>query len=327
MKRVLLDSYGDPPNGLRCAEVPALPAPRDDQVLFDVRLYPINPADINFCQGSYRLRPELPATPGAECVGVVSAVGPKVTRFAPGDRVINLQRENWAQQRLVREVDLVRVPEGIADEQAAMLRINPPTASLLLSDIVSLESGDWVVQDVANSAVGRWIIRLAARRGLRTINVVRREALFPMLKALGADACVVDGPDLGERIRAATGGVAPALGIDAIGGAASVRIADSIRDGGTLACYGAMSGEPPSVTYANLLYRNVALRGFVLGNYLARRDAAQIEALYAGLATMLADGSLSVPVERIYPIEEIREAVAHAMRGERGGKILVSPNA
>ncbi len=326
MKRVLLDSYGNPPDGLRCADVPNLPDPVDDQVLFDVRYFPINPADVNFCQGTYRLRPALPATPGAECVGFVRAIGPKVTRLAPGDRVINLQRENWAQARLVREADLVRVPAGIPDEQAAMLRINPPTASLLLSDIVPLSPGDWVVQDVANSSVGRWIIRLARKRGLRTVNVVRRASLFPMLEALGADACVVDGPDLGARVRAAAGGVAPALGIDAVGGAASVRIADAVRDGGTLACYGAMSGEPPSLTYANLLFRDVAVRGFVLGNFLARHGAGTVATLYEELAAMLVDGDLSVPVERIYPIEEIRAAVAHAMRGERGGKILVAAN-
>ncbi|MGE0312170.1 MAG: zinc-dependent alcohol dehydrogenase family protein [Lautropia sp.] len=326
MKRVLLDSYGNPPQGLRCAEVPDLPEPLGDQVLFDVRFFPINPADINFCQGTYRLRPDLPATPGAECVGFVRAVGPSVTRFAPGDRVINLQRENWAQARLVREADLVPVPAGIDDEQAAMLRINPPTASLLLSDVVTLAPGDWIVQNVANSSVGRWIVRLARRRGLRTVNVVRRESLRPMLEALGADACVVDGPNLGARVRAAAGGVAPALGIDAIGGAASIRIADAIRDGGTLACYGAMSGEPPALTYANLLFRDVAVRGFVLGNFLARRSTAAVAALYGELASMLVDGDLRVPVEWIYPIDEITAAVGHAMRGERSGKILVAAN-
>ena len=86
-----------------------------------------------------------------------------------------------------------------------MLRINPPTALLLLTDIVALKPGDWVIQNVANSAVGRLVIRLARPRGVQTVNVVRRESLFAELKALGADACVVDGPDLAERGQGADG--------------------------------------------------------------------------------------------------------------------------
>ena len=59
--------------------------------------FPINPADMWFCRGSYRLKPPLPATPGAECVGRVTAVGAGVKHVKTGDLVINLQRENWAQ--------------------------------------------------------------------------------------------------------------------------------------------------------------------------------------------------------------------------------------
>src|SRR5262245_32690946 len=101
MKQVLLDRYGEPAEVARCGEVPDLAEPKQGQVLFDVLLFPINPADIWFCRGSYRLKPPLPATPGAECVGRVRAVGSGVSHVRPGDLVINLQRENWTQMRLV----------------------------------------------------------------------------------------------------------------------------------------------------------------------------------------------------------------------------------
>ena len=112
--------------------------------------------------------------------------------------MINLQRENWTQRRRVKGDDVIPVPAGLDDLQAAMLRINPPTARLLLSDLVALRPGDWIIQNVANSAVGRFVIRLARARGVRTVNVVRRESLFAELTALGADVCVVDGPELAE---------------------------------------------------------------------------------------------------------------------------------
>src|SRR5512145_3379020 len=178
MKRVVLERYGQPEEVVRCVEGPDVGAPGAGEVVFDVLAFPINPADIGMCKGSYRLRPPLPATPGAECVGRVTAVGSGVTHVKPGDLVINLQRENWTQRRRVKGDDVIAVPAGLPLRQAAMLRINPPTALLMLTDLVELKPGDWVIQNVANSAVGRLLIRLARARGLRTMNVVRRTALF-----------------------------------------------------------------------------------------------------------------------------------------------------
>src|SRR5512132_2361670 len=204
MKQVLIDGYGQPEEFARCAEVPNVGAPGAGEVVFDVLAFPINPADVSFCRGTYRLKPPLPATPGAECIGRVTAVGTGVSHVKPGDLVINLQRENWTQKRRVDAADVIAVPAALDLRQAAMLRINPPTALLLLTDIVDLKPGDWVIQNVANSAVGRLLIRLARPRGVKTVNVVRRESLFGELKALGADACVVDGPDLPAAVKAQT---------------------------------------------------------------------------------------------------------------------------
>ncbi len=72
MKQVLIDRYGTPWDVARCADVPDVGEPAADEVVFDVLAFPINPADMWFCKGSYRLKPPLPATPGAECVGRVT---------------------------------------------------------------------------------------------------------------------------------------------------------------------------------------------------------------------------------------------------------------
>jgi len=326
MKKILLDAYGAPESVARCAEVDDVGAPGPGEVVFDVLAFPINPADVWFCKGHYRLRPPLPATPGAECVGRVVAVGEGVASLAVGDLVINLQRENWTQRRRVREVDLVRVPPGLPLQQAAMLRINPPTALLMLTDLVELKPGDWVLQNVANSAVGRWVIRLAKARGLRTLNVVRRAALFDELQALGADACVVDGPDLVREVQQITGNASIRLALDAVAGQATARLADCVADGGTVCSYGSMTGEDPVMPRGALIYRGVRLEGFMLGRFLAPRSREQIEAIYGELAGVIQRGELQAPVARIYPIEQIGDALVHAQQGERGGKILVAPN-
>ncbi|MBM3645428.1 MAG: zinc-dependent alcohol dehydrogenase family protein [Alphaproteobacteria bacterium] len=326
MKQVQIDRYGTPWEVARCAEVADVGAPRPGEVVFDVLAFPINPADMWFCRGAYRLRPLLPATPGAECVGRIAAVGAGVTDLRPGDLVINLQRENWAQRRRVKAEDAVPLPAGIALRQAAMLRINPPTALLMLTDFEHLAAGDWVVQNVANSAVGRILIVLARQRGIRTVNVVRRPELADELAALGADHVLVDGPDLGDRVKRSTGDARIRLALDAVGGAATQRLSDCIADSGTVVHYGSMSGEEPVFPRSALIYRGLSLEGFMLGRGLAKRTTAEVREIYAGLAAQLVGGTISAPIDSVYPIERIGEALRHADQGGRNGKILVTPN-
>jgi NADPH:quinone reductase-like Zn-dependent oxidoreductase len=248
-----------------------------------------------------------------------------VTSLRPGDLVINLQRENWAAQRRIAEADAIPIPAGLDLKQAAMLRINPPTAQLLLEDHVALRPGDWVVQNVANSAVGRHIIVLARERGWHTVNVVRRGDVAAELKALGADGVVEDGPDLATRARDAAGGQPIRLGIDAVSGEACKRIADSVADGGVVVTYGSMSGADPVISRA-ALGRGIRLCSFMLGDGLAKRTPEAVRALYAELARKLRDGILTAPIDSTYPIEDIKAALVHAQQGGRHGKVLVLPN-
>ncbi len=326
MKQVLIDRYGAPCEVARCAEVAEVGAPAADEVVFDVLAFPINPADMWFCRGSYRLKPALPATPGAECVGRVTAVGAGVKHVRPGDLVINLQRENWAQRRKVKADDAIPLPAGIDLRQAAMVRINPPTALLMLSDFVELKGGEWVIQNVANSAVGRLLIVLAHQRGLRTVNVVRRPELAAELKALGADLVMVDGDDLARRVALETADAPIRLGVEAVGGGATGRLADCLATDGTLVHYGSMSGEDPRVARGNFTYRGVRLTGFMLGRFLGRRTPQKIREIYGEIARQVMDGKLAAPVDTVYPIDRIKDALAHADKGGRNGKILVSPN-
>ena len=325
MKKIVLDAYGVPEDVARCVDAPDIGAPSAGEVVFDVIAFPINPADIGFCRGNYRIRPPLPATPGAECVGRVAAVGDGVTHVKPGDLVINLQRENWAARRRVKAEDAVPIPAGLDLRQAAMLRINPPTALLMLSDLVPLKRGDWVIQNVANSAVGRLVITLAKAKGIRTVNVTRREDVFPELKALGADICLTDGPDLADRVREATGAAEIPLGLDAVSGAATARIAACLRDEGTICTYGSMTGEAPAVSVADVVFRGMTFTGFMLGRFMAGRSAEEIRTLYAELGGEMLKGAIHAPVDSVYPIEDIREALIRAQTGGRQGKVLVSP--
>ena len=326
MKQVQIAAYGMPESVAQCVDVEDVGVPDVSEVVFEVLAFPINPADIRFCRGVYRTTPPLPAVPGAECVGRVLRTGAGVTSVRAGDLVINLMRENWAQRRRVSEQDVIRLPGEIDLRQAAMVRINPPTAYLLLKDFIALRPDDWIIQNVANSAVGRLVISIAKKRGVRTINVTRRDDVFSELNALGADICLLDGDDLAERASRRLNGAPIRLGFDAVGGESTKQMGQAICDEGVLVSYGSMSYSAPTVNLADLSFRGITHKGFMLGRALAKRDRAGVQAIYDELIAQILDGTIYAPVEAVYPIEKIQEALAHSQRPAHGGKILVAPN-
>jgi mitochondrial enoyl-[acyl-carrier protein] reductase / trans-2-enoyl-CoA reductase len=326
MKQVQFTAFGVPHEVAACVEVPEVGDPGPDEVVIEVEAFPINPADLLTITGAYAVRPQLPATLGAECVGGILAVGSNVRDLAIGDRVINLGRDNWCQQRKVPAAQALKVPGNADVLQLAMLKVNPATALLMLRHYVALQPSDWVIQDAANSGVGTNLIRLAKADGIRTANVVRRNALIEPLTAIGADVVVVDGDDLAERVRQATGDAPIRLAIDAIGGAMVLRLADCLAEGGTVVNYGLLSGEPCQLGAHHTIFKGITLTGFWLQKALTSMPRPELEALYAELAGRVASGALRVEIEATYPIEEIKAALAHAEREGRRGKILVTPN-
>jgi mitochondrial enoyl-[acyl-carrier protein] reductase / trans-2-enoyl-CoA reductase len=326
MKQVQFTAFGVPHEVAACVEVPEVGPPGPDEVVIEIEAFPINPADLLTITGAYAVRPELPATLGAEGVGRIVAVGSGVRELTVGDRVINLGRDNWCQRRKVPATQALKVPADADVLQLAMLKVNPATALMMLRNYVPLQPGDWVIQDAANSGVGTNLIRLAKADGMRTVNVVRREALIDPLSAIGADTVVVDGDDLAARVRQATGGAPIRLAIDAIGGAIVLRLADCLAEGGTVVNYGLLSGQPCQLGAHHTIFKSITLTGFWLQKALTSMPRRDLEALYADLAGRVASGALRVEVEATYPIEEIKAALAHAAREGRGGKVLVTPN-
>ena len=206
MKVIEYGRFGAPHDVCRCIDIDAPGPPGADELIVEIAPCPINPADLLTIAGTYPGPAALPSRAGIEGAGHVVAQGDAVPAFAIGDPVISLGRANWAQCVALKESQAIKLPAGIDMRQSAMLKANPASAHLMLANYVALKDGDWVIQNAANSAVGRHVIALARARGLHTANVVRRAALVADLEAIGADVVVVDGDDLAERFAVASGG-------------------------------------------------------------------------------------------------------------------------
>ncbi|MEM7270096.1 MAG: zinc-binding dehydrogenase, partial [Pseudomonadota bacterium] len=180
--------------------------------------------------------------------------------------------------------------------------------------------------NAANSAVGLHLIRFAKERGVKTVNLVRREAQIEPLLKHGADLVLVGGEDQAARMRDAIGDARVALGIDAIGGAATRWMADAVSDGGIVVNYGYLSGDPCEIEPGHLIVRGQTLTGFWLAGWMASASREAKVALYKDVARAFTSGRIVSPVEATYSLDQISEALSHAWRGGRGGKILLTPN-
>lgn len=327
MKRAIIERTGAPAEVVRVVEVhtPGEPGPHD--ALLELVASPIHPADLLTIMGRYATSSgPMPKILGKEGLGRVVAVGPMVKHLKPGDLTpILLPNDGvWQEQQILDASSLVALPPGGDPMQYAMAIGNPATARLMLSTIVPLQLGDWVVQNAANSAVGQYLIQLAKRDGIRTVNVVRRGGLEDKLFSLGADVVLVDGPDLPQRVATSTGGVPIKVAFDAVSGEAAARLAACLTAGGTLCNYGMLSGKNVHVSPAHLIGSGILVRGFWVTSALAKMDREARAKLFAEIIPLVASGTIKAEVEATYPLERVHEALAHALRGERNGKILLT---
>ncbi len=303
-----------------------MPSPGPGEALIAMQAAPINPSDLHTISGRYGLLPALPAVAGNEAVGTVMAVGEGVRQVEIGERVVVPPGfGTWTTHLVVPAHRLWTVPRDVDPLQLAMVRVNPPTAALMLRQFVALQPGDWVLQNAANGSVGECVIQLAHHMGLRTVNVVRRDDAMAPLVERGGDVVLVDGPDLAARVAEATHGVGIRLGLDGVGGRATDRLASALTESATVVHYGASGGESSRLSPRSLIFRDITLRGFWLVHWFRRAAFDEQLVLYRELTAMMARGDLQIRVEATFPLARVHEAVEHAAREGRAGKVLLTP--
>jgi len=320
MKALQFTRFGSPDEVVELADVPEPGAPGPGEVLLAPEYSPINHSEILRVQGRYPLLPtSFPAIAGNEAVARVLAVGSGVQELKPGDRVVvPPTHATWREQLVLPSVGLFPLPERADRQQLSMISINPPTAALLLSEYAELTRGDWVLQNAGNSGVGRSVIAFARHRGLRTVSIVRRPEPVSELRELGADVVLVDGPDVRSRVAEATSAAPIRLAIDGVSGQSTATLSGCLAPGGAVVLYSILSGHSGVADGLDLIFRNIAIRGFWLYSSPHRGSPRVVDAMKLG-AQLIAEHKLHFPIASIYPLTAARDALRHALKG---GKVL-----
>ncbi len=327
MKAARYNRFGKPANVLEVVDTD-IASPGSGEVIISVEAAPIHLADLYMMEGWNGDNVSLPMTPGFEGIGRIVEIGAEVDDWKPDDRVfLPIACGAWSQQVKVSAQGLVRAPEGDS-AQLSLFTINPLTFHLVLEDFGNLKQDDWIIQNAANSNCGLYLITLAKMRGIKTVNVVRRESLIPQFKELGADVVLVDGPDLANRVTEATKGEPIRLALDALNGDAVTRLGECLEDGGTILCYGRLSGEPCKIPPDFLFIRNIKLIGFYTARQTEQRTTKEVEDMLVYLADLVANGTLKAKIAATYPLTEVVDASIHARKvgDDRNGKIILLPN-
>ena len=325
MRLAQYDVNGKPQDVIKIIDKPT-PKPGKGEVTIQIEAAPIHLADLYCMMGKESFKMPLPATPGFEGVGRILEVGDGVNNFKEGDRVFPpLASNTWCDVIRVSCKGLIRAPKGRSDI-LSLLSINPPTSYLILEDFGNLKEGDWIIQNAANSNCGRYLIELAKLKGIKTVNLVRREEVIPDLIRLGGDVVLVDNENISEEMIKATNGAKPKLGIDAVNGMATARMANCLEDNSTILAYGMLTDEPCMLPADVVFMRNIKLEGFYTIRQFENRTELEIAEIYKHLSDLFESGNLSTEIAQVYSLDMVKDAVEHAGRrgSDRNGKIILT---
>ncbi|MCW1887108.1 2-enoyl thioester reductase domain-containing protein [Luteolibacter flavescens] len=322
MQALRFHEFGKPQDVLKLEPL-ELPPLAEGEVRLKILAAPVNPADLNFIEGTYGVKPELPAVPGIEGCGEV--IESRSSDLRIGDRAIMLRRAgSWATHVQLPADHLFKIPADLDPLQAAMLKVNPATAWRLLTGTGTPASGSWIVQNAANSAVGRCVIAVARELGIRTINLVRRPELIDELQALGADLVVTD-DDAGMDAVKSAGAGKPALAFNCVGGESALRLMNLLAPGGIHITYGAMARRPLTVPNGLLIFKDLQLRGLWITKWIESAPKQELDEAYAKLAALMTNGSLTMPVDSTHSLESSGTALERVSAAGRDGKVLLVP--
>ncbi|CAD5226623.1 unnamed protein product [Bursaphelenchus xylophilus] len=330
-KAIRYHKAGDPLRVLQLDTINVNTKLEPTQVLIRWLMAPVNPLDINRIQGAYVLKNEYPQIAGSEGVGKIVKVGSGVDGLKVGDKVIGGApvTSTWTEFGVSFQDGLQVIHPNVDLVSAATLKINPPTAYIMLKEYEDLAPGDYVIQNSANSAVGRCVIQQAKAFGLKTVNIVRErpnvEELKKELIALGADFVFTEEEFKNDGRKFVKSLDRPIkLACNGVGGRSALAISAVLGYGRTCVTYGGMSMKPSEFSTSSLLFNDLKAVGVAVTSFVTNpKNEKKVKNMFNELQDLILSGQLTPPPAKIHPLSDFKQALRDHLDGRKGKQMLL----
>jgi NADPH:quinone reductase len=322
MKAVVITRAGGP-EVLEVREVET-PEPTGDQMRVRVRAAGLNRADLLQRAGGYAAPPGSPADiPGLEFAGEVDAVGPLVTSWKPGQRVMGIAGGGGqAEYILTQEGTLVEIPENLSFVEAAGIPEVFMTAHDALFTQAGLQMGERVLIHAAGSGVGTAAIQLAHAVGATVFGTSRTPSKLERAKPLGLDVALSD-QNFAEEIKRLTKGAGVHVVLDFMGASYMAQNLEVLGAWGRMIFLATLGGAQANVNLGLVMAKRILIRGTTMRTRTLEEKLAVTRRFATQVLPLLANGKVKPIIEQTYPMSEIAEA--HQVMGENKnfGKLVV----
>ena len=324
MKAMVCEAFGGP-EVLALREVPDPPPPGPGEITVRIRARGVQYVDVLMLAGKYQFRPDPPFIPGGEAAGEVVAVGPDVTEFVVGDRVMSRHTLGACAELGNAKAALCdKVPQGMSLEAAGVFRGAYSTAYHALLQRGRLQAGEWVLVHGAAGGIGIAAIQVARLFGAKVIATASSEEKRAACLEEGADHAIDYSGGFVDKVKALTGGYGVDIVYDPIGAEVAEESLRCLAWCGRLLILGFLGGGPTNIRSNYLLIKGIDVVGVRMGGF---NDAAPELAIanMRELTKLAAEGKLKPRISHRFPLERAAEALQAVIDRKVIGKaVLVS---
>ena len=322
MRALLCHKFGSP-SDLRIEDIPA-PEPGPGQVVIGVEAAGVNFPDLLMIQGKYQRLPPFPFAPGCEAAGVIRRLGPDVSGWKVGDRVMAFVGHGaFAEEVAVEARRLARLPSTFDAITGAAFMLTYGTALHALADRGTLRRDETLLVLGAAGGVGSAAIEIGKTLGARVIAAASSDEKLAFCKSIGADEIInYSREDFRDRVRDLTGGRGVDVAFDPVGGSLAEPTVRSMARGGRYLVVGFAQGEIPRIPLNLPLLKNCAIVGVTWGSFVLNGDPGADRHLEQ-LASLAADGRVKPRVTKVYPLAEAAQALEDMAQRRVTGKVAI----
>ncbi len=320
---MVCEAFGGP-EVLALRDLPDPPPPSEGQIQVRIRARGVQYVDVLMLAGKYQFRPDPPFVPGGEAAGEVVSVGPGVTQFRPGDRVMSRHQLGACAELGNAKAELCDlVPDGMSLESAGVFRGAYSTAYHALLQRGRMQAGEWVLVHGAAGGIGIAAIQVAKLFGARVIATASTEEKRAACIEEGADHAIDYRGGFVDQVKELTGGKGVDIVYDPIGDKVADESLRCLAWCGRLLILGFLGGGPTNIRSNYLLIKGIDAIGVRIGG-LNEADPALAIANMKALTELAGQGKLKPRISHSFPLDQAAEALQAVIDRKVIGKAVLT---